>query len=720
MGTDLQVRRYHLAGLDCAEEIAALRQTVGKLAGVEELTFNLLDGVMSVHSCDDATPSQDEIMAAVKRAGLEATYLADIAAPLATTIDKAALARIIASGLLIALGLGLQLYFGSLSQAWWRHFFAPETTPAGAAFAFTVATLLALWGVFPKAWAALARRSPDMNLLMTAAALGAIGINEWAEGASVAFLFAVSLQLEAWSVSRARRSIRGLLDIAPPRARRADGSEAPVAEVGVDELLTVYPGERVPLDGVITSGATSLNEAPITGESLPVAKSAGAEVWAGTINESETFELRVTRAAADTTLSRIIRMVEEAQARRAQAEQWVDLFARVYTPMVFTGAILIAILPPLLLSKSWPLWLYNGLVLLVIACPCALVISTPVSVVAALSAAAGHGVLIKGGVFLEQAARLKAIAFDKTGTITRGEPSVAQVIPLRQGDEADRIVAITAALEQHSNHPLARAILAEAETRRLTAAPAASFKLLAGRGAEGEVDGTSYWLGSHRLLHERGDETPELHRRLLELEDAGHSVVILGSGRQPIGLIAISDTIRPHVAETLRQLRGQGIEHLVMLTGDNRGTAQAVAAAVDMPEVYAELLPQEKLERVSRLVSDLGPTAMVGDGINDAPALAAATVGIAMGAAGSEAAIETADIALMSDDLARLPWLTQHARRALTVIRQNIIFAIAIKVLFIILALFNLATLWMAIVADTGASLLVTLNALRLLRGRSG
>jgi Cd2+/Zn2+-exporting ATPase len=554
---------------------------------------------------------------------------------------------------------------------------------------------------------------------MVIAILGAGLIGEWLEGATVAFLFALSLALESWSVGRARRAIAALLDLSPPSIRllRTDGAEfdVPVAEAKPGDHFLVPGGERIALDGRVVDGASAVDQAPITGESVPVEKAAGAEVYAGTINGDGTLTVEVTKAAHDTTLARIIRMVEEAHARRAPSEQWVERFARIYTPAIMLLALAVALVPPLLFAGSWEGWFYRALVLLVIACPCALVISTPVSIVAALASSARAGVLVKGGAYIELPARLKAIAMDKTGTITRGEPVVVRVLPLGSHTE-QQLLARAAALEARSTHPLARAILRYAKEAGIPQEPATDVQVLKGKGLSGSFDGEDFWLGSHRYAIERGQHTAETTAAAESLESEGKTVIIIGNARHVCGLIAVADTIRPEARQIVADLHAAGIRHVVMLTGDNRVTAQAIAREVGIDEVRAELLPEDKLHQIERLVAEYGEVAMVGDGVNDAPALARASLGIAMGAIGSDAAIETADIALMTDDISRLPWLIHHAKRTLAIIRQNIAFSLGIKAAFLILTFAGMASLWGAIAADVGASLLVVFNALRLLR----
>jgi Cd2+/Zn2+-exporting ATPase len=719
--------RFRIRGMDCAEETSALKNTVGRLTGLLGLDFNLLDGTMSVRY-DSTALDEAAIRAAVRKAGLEAETLDETRPASAHAVEQSwwqQRGRAVmcgSSGALVGLGfLTHTLMHGSLWHALTGgEGMAHHEFPLPIILLYSAAAVAGGWYVFPKALLALRRLRADMNLLMTVAAIGAMIIGEWFEAGTVTFLFALSLLLESWSVGRARRAIRSLVAMTPPTARYlcpCDGDiiERPLGDVPLGASVLVRPGERIPLDGIVTKGRTSVNQAPITGESLPVARQAGDEVFAGTINEDGAIEFRATKAAADTTLARIIRMVEEAQSRRAPAEQWVEKFARYYTPAMMILALLVAVIPPLFVG-GWSRWFYEALVLLVIACPCALVISTPVSIVAGLTAAARAGLLIKGGSYLEAAARIKVFAMDKTGTLTRGIPEVQEVVPLN-GHDRGELLARTAALEAHSEHPLAAAVLRKARAEQVTPLLAENFRALKGRGAEGTIDGRSYWVGSDRLLHEKGTEDPEIHARIQQMEDAGHSVVVVGSDRHVCGLVSVADSVRTTAAATVAALKAAGVRRVVLLTGDNQGTAEAVGKAVGVDEVRAELLPEDKLAAVREIERSYGATAMVGDGVNDAPALAAATIGIAMGAAGTDAAIETADIALMSDDLTRLPWLVSHARRTVRIIRQNIVFALGMKAVFMTLAFSHLATLWMAIAADMGVSLLVVFNALRLLRG---
>lgn len=716
-------RAFKVRGLDCAEEVSVLKKAVGPLVGGDDhLAFDVLNGRMTVMT-PSGRVSSDAIVAAVASTGMSAQpWNAQTRKTGDDDLRRQQLLFTAASGLCVLAGMAIHvLSSGSLANAL-RLFVdhAGHVTPWPEIAAYVLAALLGARFVAVKAWYAARNLRPDMNLLMVVAVLGAMLIGEWFEAATVAFLFALSLALESWSVGRARRAIAALLDLAPPTARLlgTDGSETevPVADIQPGKRFLVHGGERIPLDGRIVTGASAVNQAPITGESVPVEKQPGSEVYAGTINGDGTLTVEATKPVEDTALSRIIRMVEEAHARRAPSEQWVERFARIYTPAVMALALLTFLVPPLALGLAWETWFYRALVLLVIGCPCALVISTPVSIVAALACAARAGVLVKGGAFIELPARLKAIALDKTGTITRGEPQVVDMIPLSEHSEVE-LLARAAALEARSTHPLAQAIVRYAENRGVLAAPAEDVQALKGKGLTGTFNGTPFWLGSHRYVVEREQSTAETTRCAEALERDGKTVIVIGNERHVCGLIAVADTVRPQARNVVNELHDAGIRHVIMLTGDNSITGKAIGSHIGIDEVHAELLPEDKLRKIEELVAKHGTVAMVGDGVNDAPALARADLGIAMGAIGSDAAIETADVALMTDDISRLPWLVRHAKRTLAIIRQNIAFALCVKAVFFALTFAGMATLWGAIAADVGASLLVVFNALRLLRG---
>lgn len=722
------VAAFRIRGMDCAEEVAVLKRELRPLVGDEErLSFDILQGKLTV-ATGGRPVAPDEVVRAVARTGMravpwEAHLAAEAArAPKGFLRGHARLVYCLASGAALVAAFAGHAWSHGWADALWPAE-SGHAIPRGVGALYLVAIVAGARYVAPRAIHAARRLRPDMNLLMTVAVAGALVLGEWFEAATIAFLFALALLLESWSVGRAREAVKALMDLSPKTARYIcphDGAieEKPVGETPVGAVVLVRPGERIPLDGVVQRGESAVNQAPITGESMPVPKSPGDEVFAGTINGDGAIEFRATKQAEDTTLARIIRMIEEAQSRRAPSEQWVDRFARTYTPAMMGLALLIGVAPSLVLGNPWTDSIYRALVVLVIACPCALVISTPVSVVAGLAAAARAGVLVKGGAYLEAPARLRAVALDKTGTLTRGEPEVREVIAL-SGHTQREVLARAAAIEAHSEHPIARAVLRRAAHDGLECEPADEFRALQGRGATAKVDGRAFWIASHRYLHEIAPHHETFHEQAEALEDAGHSVVAVGNDDHVCGYLAVADAVRPRSADAVQALRKAGIEHIAMLTGDNEGTARAVAEAVGVDAFHAELLPEDKVRTIERLRDRFGAVAMVGDGVNDAPAMAASSLGIAMGAVGTDAAIETADIALMSDDLERLSWLIRHSRRALAVIKTNIAVALGLKLLFIALALAGAATLWMAIAADMGASLLVIFNGLRLLDGRA-
>ena len=713
--------QYRIVGMHCAEEVALLRRELGPLVGgAEHLVFDVLNGRMQL-SPTASHPGDRALLESLARIGMRGEVWRERSTSSPDERASWALsARSLAtwiSGAAIALAVAIHSMLAGSWQAGLG--FVESPLPWPARLLYLLGAISGAWFVAPKAYLALRRLRPDMNLLMVIAVTGAFALDEWFEAAAVAFLFALSLLLENWSVGRARRAVEALLDLSPPtvRLREEHGREVVVApdDVPIGAAFIVKPGERIPLDGEIIEGHSAINQAPITGESVPVAKQPGATVFAGTINGDGAIIVRSTKPAGETTLAQIVRLVGEAQSRKAPSEKWVERFARVYTPIVMMLAILVALAPPLLLAQPWDRWSYSALVLLVIACPCALVISTPVTIVSALAAAARQGVLIKGGEFVEAPARLRAIAFDKTGTLTEGTPSVVEVVPL-SGHTEYELLQRALALELRSEHPLAEAIVRHARGHGIELDPADDVQIVPGKGVLGRIEGRRFWLGSHRFLQERGQESPTMQALLDELANSGRSVIVVGNDEHVCGFIALTDEVRSTAPGTLRALRDLGIEHLVMLTGDNAATASTVAKSVGIDEVLPELLPRDKVLAVERLVQRYRSVAMIGDGVNDAPALARATVGIAMGAVGTDVAIETADITLMTDDLSRLPWLIGHSRRALSIIRQNVVLSLSVKLLFVGLTFAGMASLWSAIAADTGASLLVILNGLRILR----
>ena len=689
---------FIVEGMDCADEVRQLEGKLGPLPGVTQLRFDLVGRKLTV----EGTATVGEIQRAVKEIGMTARADGQATTPLAFWERRGRMMMAAVSGILLVAGL---------MTGW-----------AGGPATVEVA-LLALsavsggWFIAPRGLRAARNGVLDMNVLMTLATVGAAGIGEWSEGASVMFLFAVAQLLETYSMDRARNAIKALMDLSPAEANvRRNGRESvvPVSEVSVGDFVVVRPGQKIPLDGVVEAGTSSVNQAPITGESVPVDKLPGAEVFAGSINEHGVLDIRVTKLVEDTTLARIIHAVEEAQATRAPSQGFVDRFATIYTPAVVAFAVFLVVVPPLIGLGSWSTWFYRALAMLVIACPCALVISTPVSIVSGLAGAAKAGILIKGGVHLENAGRATVVAFDKTGTLTEGRPSLVDITPL--GADRRDVLRFGAALEQGSEHPLARAILGAAKEQHIELPTVSAFRALVGRGVTGTVEGRPLNLGNERLMNELGVLTPEVRRALEAVEQAGQTAVVLATAQEALGVLAIGDRLRPEAAQALQALRRLGIRKTVMLTGDNEGTARAVATRLHIDEYRAGLLPDDKAEVVRDLESRGERVVFVGDGINDAPALATATVGIAMGAAGTDVALETADIALMADDLSKLPIALQASRKTLRIIKQNIGLSLINKAVFIVLAVGGWATLWMAVASDMGASLVVIANGLRGLR----
>ncbi|MFS0645640.1 heavy metal translocating P-type ATPase [Siminovitchia sp. 179-K 8D1 HS] len=569
----------------------------------------------------------------------------------------------------------------------------------------------------------LIRLEFDMKTLMTVAVIGGAIIGEWAEVAIVVILFAISEALERFSMDRARQSIRSLMDIAPKEALvRRNGQEIMihVDDIAVGDIMIVKPGQKIAMDGVVVSGYSAVNQAAITGESVPVEKTVNDEVFAGTLNEEGLLEVKITKLVEDTTISKIIHLVEEAQGERAPSQAFVDKFAKYYTPIIMVIAALVAIVPPLLFDASWETWVYQGLAVLVVGCPCALVISTPISIVSAIGNAAKKGVLVKGGVYLEEMGALKAIAFDKTGTLTKGVPVVTDFNVLNHQVNEKELLAIITALEYRSQHPLASAIMKKAEEENISYLDIIvdDFSSITGKGIKGIVNGTTYYIGSPNLFKEllNTQFDQQLEQNVTTLQNQGKTAMIIGTEKEILGVIAVADEVRESSKKIIQKLHQLGIKKTIMLTGDNKGTANAIGSHVGVTDIRANLMPQDKLDYIKQLRSEYGNVAMVGDGVNDAPALAASTVGIAMGGAGTDTALETADVALMGDDLRKLPFTVKLSRKALNIIKANITFAIGIKLVALLLVIPGWLTLWIAILSDMGATLLVALNGLRLMR----
>ncbi|MGE7918120.1 heavy metal translocating P-type ATPase [Viridibacillus sp. NPDC093762] len=690
------IKIFTIEGMDCGSCAKSIENHLNNIISVKIVSVNFSTGKMKIeHSNTD-----EDIISEVSKIGFKASLPSN--KQLIKTHKNKNDSLVILSGVLIALG-----FIGSYTGV-------PTLISSGL---YVMAMIISGYKPVKSAFYAIKSRSLDMNVLMSAAAIGAALIGEWLEGATVVWLFAIGTLLQTKSIERTRNSIRNLMDIAPAEAWVSIGSEIikkPVEEIKVGEIIIVKPGDKIPLDGEITQGESSVNQAPITGESIPIDKNIGDFVYAGTINEHGSLEIRVTKLVEDTTISKIIHLVEEAQEQKAPTEAFVDKFASIYTPIVFILALIIMILPPLLGSGAWGEWFYKGLELLVIACPCALVISTPVAIVTAIGNAAKNGVLIKGGTFLEKSGAITAIAFDKTGTLTEGKPKVSYINALNVSEEELLSIALT--LEEYSTHPIAKAIVGYVNDKRIQPKNGELFKNIVGKGVQSTIGGDVFYSGNLKLFEELDVSLDNVKKHVQEIQNQGKTVVIIGTHEQVMGLIAVSDTIRETSATALTALKQSGVKQTVMLTGDNEGTAKMIASEANVDRYFAELLPEDKVMAIKKLQSEGHKVAMVGDGINDAPALATADLGIAMGGAGTDTAMETADIVLMADNLDKLPHTVKLSRKALTIIKQNIWFSIIIKVIALALIFPGYLTLWMAVLSDTGAALIVILNALRLLK----
>ncbi|VVE35894.1 heavy metal translocating P-type ATPase [Pandoraea horticolens] len=705
--------RFRIDQMDCPTEERLIRDQLEHRPGVDALYFNLLKRELTVVFDDSASAADvaqrgEAVAGTLRKLGMTPVPLvggnATAAPPPAS--HKGDVARLVVGGVLAA----------ASEAAVWSG--VPEHSPwVGAMVA--VAILACGLPTLKKGWIALRHFTLNIHFLMSLAVIGAVFIGQWPEAAMVIVLFALSEKLEAASLTRARRAVESLMRLAPDQAsvEQADGTwaDVPAASLPIGARVRARPGERVAIDGVIEQGSSALNQASITGESVPVDKTVGDEVYAGSINESGLIVYRTNVAPGDTTLARIVRIVESAQQQRSPTQRFVDKFSRVYTPAVVICALLVALVPPLAFGLAWSPWIYKALVMLVIACPCALVISTPVTVVSGLTAAARAGILIKGGAFLESGHLIRAVAVDKTGTLTRGEPRLTDVVPLGETSHDD-VLTLAAALDAQTTHPIARAVVdGHTQAGLGVLPPVTDFEALVGMGVKGRVGQTLYYLGNHRLIESLGVCNANVEAALDRLEAQARTAIVLAGETQVLAVLAVADTLREESREAIARLTQMGVR-TVMLTGDNRATAQVIGQQAGVSEVRAEMLPEDKWQAVSALREAFGHVGMVGDGINDAPALAAADVGFAMGMTGTDSALETADVTLMDDDLRKLPAFLALSKRSATVLKQNIAVALAIKAVFFALAIAGLASLWMAVFADVGASLLVIANGMRLLR----
>jgi Zn2+/Cd2+-exporting ATPase len=693
-------RTFVVSGVCCSTEESVLRKCLDGGIGPEAYTFSLATAELAVQG----SVEERRVLDHVREAGFTARRV-DLPAPQESFWERhrqGVIAGI--SGLLLLVGVAFDQF---------------DSAPIAARAILLASILIGGWGIFSKALKALRARVLDMNVLMTVAVVGAVLIGKWEEGAAVIVLFSLSLMLESYSATRTRRAVRSLLDLSPEMAdviHEGRETTVPAKSVQPGELLMIRPGQRIPLDGIVETGISGVVETMITGESTPVEKVHGAQVYAGSINDRGVLTVRVTRAFEDTTLARIVNLIEEAQQQRAPVQNFMDRFAAIYTPAVLAIALLVALAPPLVLGQPFIVWLYRSLVMLVIACPCALVISTPVTVVSALATAARRGMLIKGGKHLETLAKVRAIAFDKTGTLTEGKPNVTDVIPLNSRSR-EELLEIVAAIEHRSEHHLATAVLQEAtragvDYRRQVPE---QFKAIPGKGVMAKIGDTTYYLGNQRLCEDRNFCSADVKQRLEQLEREGKTTIVLGKEEEPLCIVAVRDGVRHQSRDAVSELRELGVSHMVMLSGDHATAVEQLAGEVGIEHQLAQMLPEEKMKAIRELRERYGTVAMVGDGINDAPALAAASVGIAMGTNGTDTALETADVVLMRDNLSALPLLLRLSRKTMAVVRQNVAFALAVKLIFLALSVAGVATLWMAVLADDGAALLVILNGLRLL-----
>lgn len=697
---------YKVSGMDCPDEINAIRKALS-IPGVKDIQANLMTETVTVYRESDV--SESKIKKLIESTGVRINVESN------STLFQAYSKRIYlisTAGVLLGLALVLQ-WFTNIDES-----------ILNSIFIFTV--FLSGLLIFPKAWRSLKTFQLDMNILMSVAVVGAIVIKEYSEAASVIFLFSLAEMLESLSVARARKAIQEVLKLVPQNVLliKSSGEQilTDIKNVVIGDSILIRAGENIPVDGLIIEGQSSINQASLTGESIPVERKVGDKVFAGTLNELGTLKVKVEKDFNDTKISKIISLIEEAQNQKAPSQKFVDQFAKIYTPVIFVLAILIAVIPPVLFGASFDQWFYKALVFLVIGCPCALVIATPVSVVSGLTSLARRGVLVKGGVHLETLGKLKALALDKTGTITEGRPQVTALKLYSNITEYDAI-KIAATLESISTHPLAKAVMHYAESKNVKIdSGLQNYKLIPGKGAQAEIGGHHYFVANHALVHSLGICSSDIEKYLQEVESKTQSVIILGHmphndcKGEVLAIFSAGDNIRPNVQGAIEELHKNGIRKVVLLSGDNQKTVDSVAKIVGIDYAKGNLLPEDKVVEIKNLVANQKYVGMVGDGVNDAPALAHSSIGIAMGAAGSDTAIETADVALMKDDISELPKAIVHGRRVLGIIKFNIIFALAIKAVFFVLAFAGYTNLWMAVMADMGASLIVTFNALRLLK----
>lgn len=703
---------YRVNGFTCANCAGKFERNVKELPGVEDAKVNFGASKISVYG--EASIEELEKAGAFENLKLEPEKRkAQQPTKEENTVEKVSFLKkhstLLHATLLLVLG--------------YVSFFVNGEENVVTILLFLASMVIGGLPLFKVGFQNLLRLEFDMRTLMTVAVIGGAIIGEWGEVAVVVILFALSEALERFSMDRARQSIRSLMDIAPKEALiRRNGHEIVVSvdDIKVGDIMIVKPGQKIAMDGVVVQGYSAVNQAAITGESVPMEKTVDDEVFAGTLNEEGLLEVKITKLVEDTTISKIIHLVEEAQGERAPAQAFIDKFAKYYTPAIMVVAALVAIVPPIFFAGSWEAWVYQGLAVLVVGCPCALVISTPISIVSAIGNAAKNGVLIKGGIYLEQIGALKAVAFDKTGTLTKGIPVVTDFTVFNKVMNEHDLLANVTALEYRSQHPLASAIIKKANEENISYqnVRVSDFTSITGKGLKGTIGGVSYYIGSPTLFRNLSSPlfTSEIEAAIVKLQDEGKTVIVVGTEKTILAVIAVADEVRESSQEVIQKLHGLGIRKTIMLTGDNKGTANAIGNHVGVTDIKSELLPQDKLDYIKQLRAEYGNVAMIGDGINDAPALAASTVGIAMGGAGTDTALETADVALMADDLRKLPFTVKLSRKALNIIKVNIAFAISIKFIALLLVIPGWLTLWIAILSDMGATILVALNSMRLMR----
>ncbi len=697
---NVKIDTLYVKGMDCSDEAIPIERRLQSIPGVKDFKFNLVSNKLTI----EHNIKLEDIQQALLGIGFESHLAKDteIKDQQSFWQEHKMTVLTVLSGIFAASGLLT------------HYTLLPKLLSVSL---LLIAIFLGGFHIAKKGIKEIRNLSLSMNFLMTIAVIGAIILGELTEAAVVIFLFALAQLLESYSIERVRRSIESLMELAPSVAlikTASGGKRVAVQDVNIGDIIIIRPGDRIPLDGVVKNGYSMVNQSTITGESTPMEKRQGNEVYAGTINQDGMLEIEVTKRAEDSTIARIVQLVEEAQTQKAPTQQIVEKFARYYTPIVVSFAILLAIIPPVFFGAELSQWIYRALVLLVISCPCALVISTPVTIISALTNATRQGILIKGGADLENFNKMKVFAFDKTGTLTYGKPTVQSIISLN-GYSKEELLRIAASIEFHSEHSIGKAIVEYAQSMGIDFYPVESFQSLTGKGAKANINHNIYYIGNHRLFEELGWCEENVHEKLKYVEDLRHTAVLLGNDKNILGIIAIADDERENAVFALRELFNEGVQKSIMLTGDNKITAEAIAQKIDVDEFIAELLPEDKVNIINELKDHYKYVAMVGDGINDAPALAAATMGIAMGASGSDTALETADIALLNDDLTKLAYLKRLSHKTIRIVKENIFIALFLKGIFFLLALPGWATLWMAVFADMGASLIVIFNGLRML-----